>query len=342
MIRIKGFYFNGRSSKSYPAILEYDGTEIRIQSDEGPILLNGSDLAVSMDIIPELGNTGRAILFSDGSRFETPDPEGVTLLEKTLGLNKFARIVGFFENQWKMVLACFVGLAGVTLGFISFGIPFIAKDIAFRLPQTVIQKISREAENILDQRFFEPSRLDDKIKNDIRQVFDSMVKDMNSNQAFSLVFKKSRFPVANAFALPSGMIIVTDMLIESLEDIREIEGIFIHETAHVIHRHGIRSVIQNTGVVLLVSLLVGDLASITSFSATIPTLLLESGYSRKFETEADEAVGNYFLSKNQSLKFYEDILIRITKDHPGLKGTEFISTHPETQRRIDHLRKLVL
>ena len=115
----------------------------------------------------------------------------------------------------------------------------------------------------------------------------------------------------------------------------------IHEMAHVTHRHAIRSVIQNTGVIVLNATLAGDMTSITSLAASIPTLLLESGYSRMFEIEADEAVAHFFLKKQWPIKFYEDILLKITKGGPDSGSADLISTHPDVQKRIQRLRALI-
>ena len=45
---------------------------------------------------------------------------------------------------------------------------------------------------------------------------------------------------ANAFALPSGKIIVTDQLASLLND-EQIVGVLAHELGHVVYRHGMRA-----------------------------------------------------------------------------------------------------
>ncbi|MCK5165260.1 MAG: M48 family metallopeptidase [Desulfobacula sp.] len=341
MITINGIFFDGQTAIAHKAVLESDGIDILIKGEEGVSLLDKCDLKASLRITPRLGGTRRIIMFHKGQRFETDDSKGMEQLELKARINKSSIIVSFLESQWKTVAACLAGLVIAVYGFINFGIPFIAKDIAFRLPLNTMNRISIDAEQILDQRFFKPSGLDEERKDDIRQVFYALAKGLNSGHAFTLGFRKSKVLGANAFALPSGLIIITDKLVETSENIRELEGILVHEMAHVINRHGLRSVIQNTGVVLLISMLVGDVTSITSLAAGIPTLLVESGYSRQFEIEADEAVGKYFMLKGWDIKPFEDILIRITAEQPELKGTQLISTHPETIERIRHLQKFI-
>ena len=205
---------------------------------------------------------------------------------------------------------------------------------------TAMDSISRDALTMFDKRLFKPSDLSDAKKAEIRSAFLDLIRETGREHGFSLQFRKSKTLGANAFALPSGIIIVTDALVETSEDLREIKGVLIHEISHVTHRHAIRAIIQNTGVVVLISLLAGDVTSITSLAASVPTLLLESGYSRQFEIEADAAVGYYFLAKDWPLKPYEDILLRITKGTPGSDHADLLSTHPDIQERIDRLRNL--
>lgn len=341
MIKLQGMLFDGHSSKACPVILESDGVFIRIRENEGKILMDKCDLKLSASITPVLGKTCRIIRFHSGERFETDDSKKMGQLEQLAGLNKPFRFLSFLESRWKMVAACMIGLVFAVYGFIAFGIPLMAKDIAFRLPLITMSRISQDAAQILDHRFFKPSSLDEQTKNSIREVFFALARDLKSDHEFSLQFRNSNALGANAFALPSGLIILTDKLVEMSESNRELEGILIHEMTHVINRHSLRSVIQNTGVVLLISMLAGDVTSITSLAASIPTLLAESGYSRKFETEADEAVGTYFILRSWDIKPFEDILKRITRARPELSGSQLISTHPQTQKRISHLRNFI-
>ncbi len=341
MIQIQGKFFDGRTATAYEVVLESDGKTVSIKNNDGRVLLREYDLKTSCKFTPKLGKTSRIIRFNGGQQFETNAFSVVEQLESKAGINKTFYLISIFENRWKAVATCIVGLILFVFVFFNYGIPVIAKKVAFALPQSVMTQMSLDAETILDQKFFTPTTLDEERINSITQSFLTIVQNMGYEEPFSLQFRQSKILGANAFALPSGMIIVTDKLVQVSEDIREIEAILIHEMAHVQHRHGLRSVIQNTGVFLLVPMLVGDVASITSLAASIPTLLVEMGYSRKFETEADQEVGNYFLAKGWDVKPFEEILVRITGETLRSNGTEFISTHPDTVKRIQALKQFI-
>jgi len=114
----------------------------------------------------------------------------------------------------------------------------------------------------------------------------------------------------------------------------------LHEMAHVHHRHGMRSIFQSTGIFILVSVTIGDFASLTSLATALPTLLIETGYSRDFEKEADMSAGKSLIENKTGTKPYQDILKRLTENVPEVSDLSFISTHPLTRQRIENLKAL--
>jgi Zn-dependent protease with chaperone function len=133
---------------------------------------------------------------------------------------------------------------------------------------------------------------------------------------------------------------MTDELVELAENDRELEGVLLHEMGHVEERHGLRSIIQNAGVFLLISALVGDVASISSTAASLPTLLAQTGYSRQFEREADEFAVGHFVRRGWSAAPLRDILLRMSEGAPSFPGESILSTHPVMSERIRHIEEM--
>ncbi|MFP4517755.1 MAG: M48 family metalloprotease [Desulfovibrionales bacterium] len=77
-----------------------------------------------------------------------------------------------------------------------------------------------------------------------------------------------------------------------------------------------------------------------SHAAAIPTLLVELGYSRSFEREADQTAGFLMIEQGLGTKPFRDILKRLG----GRKGREasvsILSTHPGMDERIQLLLDL--
>ncbi|MEH0020456.1 MAG: M48 family metallopeptidase [Desulfobacter sp.] len=339
---IKGTFFDGKTARAVDVVFRAEGGRVMVAGEDNIPLVHWCNLD-TCTIAPRLGNTRRVIRFSGGQRFETDDQAGMADLEAGAGVNRSFFLIHLLESHWKSVLVCFVGLLVFAVGFVRYGIPAISTHIAYRLPQGILDQASQEAEEVLTKRLLKPSTLAPERAEEIRARFRELVReitgDMESPYAFSLAFGEAKALGANAFALPSGTIVMTDQLVGMSEDIREIQGVLVHEIAHVTHRHAVRNILQSTGVFVLVSLLVGDGASVTGLAVSIPTLLLESGYSRRFETEADRRVVDYFVKKGWDIAAYENILRRLTAKERDIPGSSFISTHPGTEDRIENLRK---
>ena len=144
---------------------------------------------------------------------------------------------------------------------------------------------------------------------------------------------------ANALALPSGTIIVTDDLVTLARDDREIFGVLAHEAGHVDHRHGLRNILQNSIVGLVVAWFIGDVSSI---AAAAPTALLEASYSRELEREADMYAVEVLRTNGIPVRHFAEILRRLDVDSGGSeisRAFDYLSSHPATSERLQQLEE---
>ena len=338
MIDFEGTYFDGETARARPVRVSTDGIVVLIRDPAGNEVRSVS--LRDIEITPPLGRTRRSLKLPGGARCDTPDLDSAAALDRCKGGNRGMRLVHSLESRWKMAAGSLAALVLCVWAFLTFGIPFVAEKAAYSVPPELTETVSRRTLAVLDGKFLVPSELDSERTAEARQAFDRVRTDLGTDFRYRLEFRKSPHVGPNAFALPSGLIVVTDEMVLLVESERELIGVFAHEIAHVEKRHGLRSVFQNTGVFLLISALVGDVASITSTAAALPTLLAESGYSRKFEAEADEAAGAYFLSKGWSTQPLQDVLLRMTQDMPEFAGRALFSSHPDTAERVERLRAL--
>jgi Zn-dependent protease with chaperone function len=338
MIVFNANYFDGITSRAHPVEIRFDGKFLGIR---GKIDFIQKTIPIEeCRITPPLGRASRIIALPDNMQCVTDDFDAIRLIEQQTAKNRGMRLVNFLETRWRIVLACFAGLIVCVWAFIVFGIPIIAKQVAYTIPPEVMETVSQKTLTFLDKQFFKPTELPDERRAEIQTLFDQTIQEFDPNYNFRIILRHSPQIGPNAFALPSGIILVTDELVELSEDEKELQGVLIHEIGHIENRHGMRSVLQHTGVFLLISALVGDVVSITSTAASLPMLLVETGYSRKFEMEADQAVQHYFHRYNQPTTPFQLMLERLSKAHPQPKGMSFISTHPETEERIKYLKQM--
>ena len=336
MIKVQGTYFDGKSSKAHKATMQCIGDLLTISEDEGVLLQKVRLSQCRLD--PPLGKAGRAIRLPDGAVFETHDADAVTAIERSSGKNPMMRLVHGLESRWKAVAASFAGIVLFIWLFHTYAIPVLARQIAFSLPAGVNTEISRHTLDVLDAHFFKPTGLSRERAEGLKKRFQMLLRTLGSdNFTYRLEFRKSQIIGPNAFALPSGTVVMTDELVNLSSDDRAIDGILLHEIGHVRERHALRSVIQNAGVFLLITSLSGDLSEISSAAASLPTVLVHSEYSRAFEREADRFAALALVRAGEPVKPMQDILRRLSNKAPQYPGQSVLSSHPVMEERISEL-----
>jgi Zn-dependent protease with chaperone function len=132
-------------------------------------------------------------------------------------------------------------------------------------------------------------------------------------------------------ALPGGTVVVTDELVKLAGHDEEILAVLAHELGHVQERHGLRMALQAMGAGAILVALTGDLSSVSDLAAGLPAVLLQSGYSRSMEREADDHAWRGLNATCIAPQRFADILRRL-----DAKPTEtgLLDSHPGTAERI--------
>ena len=149
-----------------------------------------------------------------------------------------------------------------------------------------------------------------------------------------------RFPVANAFALPGGHILILSELIKTAKSGDEVIGVLAHEIAHVVRRDAMQASLKSAGSALLVSLLIGDVVG-GAMLAGGASAIIEGGYSRDAEAASDFIAVTALNQLGLNARPLADFLERIEKE----AGTNdfmptFLSTHPTGVDRARDIRAL--
>ncbi|MDM8567986.1 M48 family metallopeptidase, partial [Thiotrichales bacterium HSG1] len=170
---------------------------------------------------------------------------------------------------------------------------------------------------------------------------------------YRLYFRQLK-DMPNAFALPSGQIIITDQLVKMADSQQEIDSILLHEIGHVVHRHGLQQIIHGSIVTLIITMFAGDATAVEEMIVALPAFLLESHYSRGNESEADEFAFKqmvelgidpiYFATMFEKMLASKDDLKQNdddakSKDESDKDYGKFLSTHPSSPSRIQRARE---
>ncbi len=337
MTTIEAKFYDGKTSLETPVWIHLDSSsKLRISGLERDLIYGLSEVRISARV----GNTPRTIYFPGGAMCETSENEAIDALLKRRGRGGLQAVAHVLESKWRYVLPLLlITIIGVWV-ILEYGIPALAKRVAYTFPSSADIALGKNGLKNLDKTLFTPSVLEKDRQDHLRTVFEAMVREQAGGHAYRLEFRKSDHVGANAFALPSGIIVVTDKLVLLVQHQNELIGVLAHEIGHVKHRHALRTLLQNSAVSLLVASVAGDLTSLTELSAALPKLLVEAGYSRDFETEADQFALQYMLEHDIPPTHFVEILIRIEEEtvHEG-KVSNYLVSHPMTSQRIRMFRE---
>ena len=332
MKEISATLFDGKTPLKKEVRLYFEGADrLRIV---GPGMEAVFPLS-AVRITSRLANTPRCLYFPDGGKCETLENDAIDAILRRQGKGRWQSVLHTLESRIGYVVLALVLTVVGGWALVEYGIPVLATQVAYAVPPSVDAALGREGLQVLDQVLFSPSALDDQRQIRLRTQLAQITQGLTDGHLFQLELRKSERVGPNAFALPSGIIVLTDELVLLAEHRNEIIAVLAHEVGHIQHRHALRSLLQNSAMVLLIASVTGDVTSITALSATLPTLLLEAQYSRAFETEADQFALQYLQERDIPLKHFADILTRME----NLKGTQgqlpnYLASHPATHERV--------
>lgn len=341
MIRFAGAYYDGVTSERHRVTVSVEGDQIHVRGG------NGIDLsfpAAEAVVAPQLGEIRGMIRLPGDGMIESADHRGVEALLRLQRRGGFFLHVHRWERSLKRIAVALLITAVVVAGMVSYGIPALAKRLAFALPPGLESSLGSETLDALDKLAFTPSRLPEPRRKELLRLFREMTRRLPYAGGYRLELRWSDKIGANAFALPSGVIVVTDQLIDLARNDSEIAGVLAHEMAHERNRHALRQLLQNSSVALVIATLTGDLTSVTTLGATLPTALINAKFSRSFETEADDGAVDYLHQAGIPPRSYAEFLARMEteRSQAGRRagvaaappGVEYLSSHPDTKKRI--------
>ena len=332
MTQVTAFFHDGKSSAQRVVLIEATAPDrLRVTGDGIDLSYPLTDVRVS----PRVGNTRRYLYFADGSQCETADNDAIDLIFSAQ-TGTLASLLHRWESRFGYALLALALTLLAIWGGISYGVPALAKHVAFSLPASTETAMGQNALASLDQFLFAPSQLADARQRELSGIFADMTTGLDRGQAYRLEFRRSDKLGANAIALPSGIIVITDDLVQLAKNNDELIAVLAHEIGHLKYRHALRRVLQDSATALIITGITGDITSITALATTVPTVLVQAKFSRDFEREADEFAIQYLQARGIALDSFAEILLRMEKQKPTAHDVpNYLSTHPATRERVD-------
>ncbi|MDN3638392.1 M48 family metallopeptidase [Simiduia curdlanivorans] len=307
---LTGLWQDGASSASLPAQLT-GNSELLTLTVQGQPSKNLSRAGVKVS--PKLGRTPRYIQFAELSgQLETSAHEQLELL---LSQHKksWSDYIHQLEHSLLMVLMATLITVGLGVSYFLWGIPAVADLVADKLPESLLQEASDETLMILNKRYFSESQLDEAQQASFR---DSISKAAPDYDLTKLHIVNGGDMGANALALPDGTIVFTDQLI-LLADGNEAQllGVFGHELGHIVHKHSLRQILQNSAISLTIALIGGDTSALGDIVLTLPIVFSQLAFSRDFELEADSYGVQFLIERGYDKQAFADMLTKLYNSH---------------------------
>ena len=332
MIEIKGQFIFARSTDAFDALLQLDdnwqaGKAVRYQVG------TSTKTVLIASISPPEGRKRRLIIFDDGNKFYIPHDQMPAILDT----HKWGRRLDKGERSSLLLLTVISVLVSVGIAFMLY-VNFlkIADWVAGLIPDKAIAELSGATVESLDAYFFEPSDLSPERQAELQAGFETLRELTQTADNVELLFRKSSLFGANALALPGGPVILLDGLVEIAPSDDGIYGVLAHELAHIEQHHGRRN-LARSALFSLIATLSGFSQSDENTAALAQTVLF-SGYSREFETDADNLARELMKTAGLDQAAFDEMLRALYETRCGddceTQATGWFDSHPSLSDRL--------
>ena len=179
-----------------------------------------------------------------------------------------------------------------------------------------------------------------------KYFFRSGIDDPTSSFDWEYILIENK-KVKNAWCMPGGKIAIYTGILDITKNINGLAAVMGHEIAHAVAKHSVerasRGVLLNTGTQLIDIFSGGKLSQVNRVTGMNTVGLLSqigimNPFSRTQESEADY-LGMIFSSlSGYDIRETKKLWERMKESKKGKEISEFMSTHPSSEKRIKNLK----
>jgi Zn-dependent protease with chaperone function len=228
------------------------------------------------------------------------------------------------------VAVIFFGLLAAVYFFL---VPWLAVRLANKVPVSFEEKMGNGMFDALKTGMvIDPSKT---------AVINVFFRELHIPTKYNIRVTVIKDDVANAFAMPGGNIIVYDKLLNGMNSYEELAALLSHEFTHVNNKHTTKSLFRQLGSTVFLSVILGDVGAISSVIIGNADRLKGLSYGRGLEKESDlnglQILSERKIDCNGFVKLFE--LLQKEVDAADVKEpAEWISSHPDLQKRIEYVK----
>ena len=284
-----GTFYDGKSANKYPVRLRLTREQLELIFPDGhQILWPYSTLQLS-----KTSSKGPVRLERSTSNPDTV-PESV-VIEDSRFLHAAHRVApGALGNVWNqphkrslryvLMILALVTLPPLIFAIWIYAIPAMTDAVADKIPTKWEEKMGQDYYQML---FKESIKEPDP---QVRKALDAISRRLLTavpDQPYQFRIYVHPSKMVNALALPGGIIVVFQGLINATETPEELAGVLAHEFQHVLKRHSTRNIVRSEAINLFGLIISGNSDSMTNVILQAGSLLEHLRYSRELESQAD-------------------------------------------------------
>ena len=256
--------------------------------------------------------------------------------------DKLESILSHRERSWfsRTMNKNMIGMMKVLLIFVAvilvayfWLLPFLAERLAKRVPVAYEEKLGNGLYDVLKNDFI----LDESKTFYANEFF----SELNISTEYSIRITVVKNDIVNAFAMPGGNIIVHDKMLAGMNDYEDLAALLSHEFTHVNEKHSTRSLFRQLASGIFLSVIIGDVGAIAKTLFRNADNLKGLSYSRNLEKDADlnglKILSERKIDCNGFIRLFD--LLKIETGKTGKHPAEWISSHPDLEKRIDYIKK---
>jgi Zn-dependent protease with chaperone function len=236
-----------------------------------------------------------------------------------------------------VILLTLLALISIVVFLYVWTVPTLAAVAAARFPLEWEERLGQAA---VDQLVPARTRCDDHVRMEKLNRIIARLRESAMPSPYSIHLTVADYPVANAFAVPGGQVVVLRGLLEKTQSAEELAGVLAHEIQHIHHRHALTGVLRRLSFHVLVLLAVGNTSGLSS-ALEAAAYVGNLRYERKDEEVADEDGMRLLIDARIDPHGLPRALERLQESNINIpEGLEYLSTHPLAQERIARLERM--
>lgn len=352
----RAWYFDGRTANKHPAQVQPTAQHLVLRFKSGhQILWPYADI--------RLTPAGKGKTSTHLERIARDTPQPITeqlLIEDATFLERVEQVapeqLGSFWSRPKHASSrrLLLWLAAICIPFLLYGvwtvaIPALSDQVAENVPPEWEAKLGQTVFDSMFQNTPQvPAGQQKQLMDAITERLLATVPDQPYH--FRVYIHPSK--QVNALALPGGIVVVFQGLLNQSASPEELAGVLAHEFQHVLRRHSTRGIIRQLASGTLLSLMVGDANSVMNTVLNTAGQLDSLRFSRSMETEADRSGMEMMIAARidpkgmvrifEKLQKEEREMLKAIQDKTGEapEWMKYLSTHPAAQDRVKMLETL--